>query len=69
MSAITFGPPVLPQTPPPALVQPPLQQAPTAVAALERQANGAGAKPDLGRRDAGGSPPSGGRGKLVDFKA
>lgn len=77
MSAVTLGPsglpiqltPVLPQTPPVTLLQPPAPQAPTAVPALDRQANSGAAKDASARRDGGSAPPPNGRGRVVDLKA
>jgi hypothetical protein len=77
MSAITLGPsglpiqltPVLPQTPPAALQQAPPPQLPTAIPAIDRQANGSAARDSIGRRETNNPPPSNGRGRVVDLKA
>ncbi len=79
MSAINLGPnglpvqltPVVPQTPPPALLQTPAPQLPTAIPAVESQASGS-TRNDVARREGGSTnhpPPSGGRGKVVDISA
>jgi hypothetical protein len=77
MSAITLGPsglpiqltPVLPQSPPVALLQPTTPQPATAIPAVDRQAQSSGSKDALVRRDSNHPPPSNGRGRLVDLKA
>jgi hypothetical protein len=77
MSAITLGPsglpiqltPVLPQSPPVSLLQPPAPQPPTAVPAVDRQTNSSQSKDALNRRETNHPPPSHGRGRAVDVTA
>jgi hypothetical protein len=76
MSAVALGSsglpvqlsPVLPQTPPVALILPPVPQPPTAIAKLERQAGGGEAGLGGDARRSNAAAPSG-RGKVLDIKA